>query len=217
MRKAIITLSIVTISLAYSQSNIDKFERATNNIMPQNTTKPNNLLKNTTTPTTPAIPTPKPKKISISDATMKAVNKMRQSIQICSAHRVAPLIWNKFLYSVAKEHSIDLAVTGMVQHDGSGTDTDVTAKKLNLNRGSHFYERVNQKLESKEILSGELVVATGSSFYKSPKDILTYWINKPKSCKVIMDPRFTDIALSKVISNTTGKAYWTLLLAGKRK
>jgi len=224
MKRAVITLSIFALSFAYSEADVDKFVKASTNIAQQklqevssNTTKPLNQQSTPLQQTAPAQPIAKPKKVSISEATLKAINKIRQSIQICSSKKAPPLIWNKFLYNEAKEHSIDLAVTGLVQHDGSGTETDVTAKKLNLNRGSHFYERVNQKANSREILSGELVVATGNTFYKTPKDILYYWINKPKACKVIMDPRFSDVALSKVISNTTGKAYWTLLLAGRRK
>jgi len=157
------------------------------------------------------------KKISIKDATIEAINNLRSKPQICSSKPVRPLIWNPYFYEIAKEHSIDMAVNGKVQHDGSGKETDLTAKKLGLKRGSKFYERVNQKIGSRDLLSGELVIATSKEFYKTPKEILNYWINQPKSCKVIMDPRFSDVALSKVISNKNGKAYWTLLLVGKRQ
>jgi len=187
-------------TIAYG-ANGDKFERANtvNNSVQvtQNTPMPN-------------------KKISIKEATLKAINALRVTNQAC-AKATKPLIWNEALYNVTKEHTVDMAVNSLLSHDGSGKDTDITAKRLGLKRGSHFYERVNQKKDSKAILSGELVVSVAKNSYKSPKQILNYWINRPNDCKVIMDPRFSDVALSKVINTKTGRAYWTLMLAGKNK
>ena len=105
----------------------------------------------------------------------------------------------------------------LVYVKSSGTKTDITAIDLGLTRGSHFYERVNQKKDSKKILSAELIIRTEANSYKSPKDIINYWISKPKDCKVIMDSRFSDVALAKVISNKDEKAYWTLMLIGNQK
>ncbi len=211
MKKRLIILFAMTSLALYASPYEDKFEKAKNS-------------PNTQTPTIesaqPVIhqAQPKPiKKVSIKDATIEAINKLRAQPQICSSKPVRPLIWNPYFYEIAKEHSIDMAVNGKVQHDGFGGETDLTAKKLGLKRGSKFYERVNQKIGSRELLSGELVIATSKDFYKTPKEILNYWINKPKDCKVIMDPRFSDVALSKVISNKNGKAYWTLILVGKRE
>ena len=212
MKKRLILLISATLFLSASPYN-DKFEKAKTAI--ENTQVP--AIKSSPA-TTQQIPPSKPvKKISIKDATIKAINKLRSQPQICSSKPVRPLIWNPYFYEIAKEHSIDMAVNGKVQHDGFGGETDLTAKKLGLKRGSKFYERVNQKVGSRELLSGELVIATSKEFYKTPKEILNYWINRPKDCKVIMDPRFSDVALSKVISNKNGKAYWTLLLVGKRQ
>ncbi len=157
---------------------------------------------------------PSGKKLSISEATIKAINDARSRVQICSKP-VNPLAWNKILYTRAKEHSIDMAVTGLLQHNGSGTATDKTAKNLGLNRGSYFYERVNQKADSKSIHSGELIIRSDTQSLKSPKELINYWVQRPQDCKVIMDSKFTDVALSKVISNKDKKSYWTLLLAGR--
>ena len=156
------------------------------------------------------------KKLTISEATLLAINSVRLKPQICSK-ATKQLKWNEKLYQVAKEHSIDMAVTGKLSHTGSGTKTDLTAQKLNLHRGSFFYERVNQKANSKELLSGELVIRSNAIALRSPNDLIKYWIQKPKDCKVIMDPRFTDVSLAKVISNRDNKAYWTLMLMGARK
>ena len=155
-------------------------------------------------------------KLTIAEATLLAINSTRIKPQVC-AKATTQLRWNRGLYQIAKEHSIDMAVNGKLSHNGSGTKTDITATRLNLKRGSFFFERVNQKPNSKELLSGELVIRSNVTTLKSPKDLIKYWITKPKDCKVIMDPRFTDVALAKVISNIDNKAYWTLMLMGTRK
>ena len=156
------------------------------------------------------------KKLTIKEAALKAINSIRTHPQICS--KGAPTLqWNQHLYNMAKEHSIDMAVTGLLQHNGSGTKTDVTAVRLKLNRGSFFYERVNQKVNSKNLFSGELIVRTSINTLSSPKTILSYWVKHPKDCQLIMNPNFTSFAMAKVISNKDNRAYWTLLLAGKRK
>jgi uncharacterized protein YkwD len=187
-------------------ANVDKFERATNLIKSTNTYSQGqtNITNNSS------------KKITIKEATIKVITSLRQSNQMC-AKATTPLVWNQALYTVTKEHTVDMASNNLLSHDGSGKDTDITAKRLGLNRGSHFYERVNQKKDSKKILSGELVVSVSANSYKTPKAVLNYWINRPNDCKVIMDPRFSDVALSKVINIKNGRAYWTLMLAGSNK
>jgi len=213
MKLASTILIILATTLSYGAYG-DKFERADN--APQIS---NNTNSNNTSPAlneAPNIPQVQKVKISIKDATMETINLLRTTNQMC-APATRALRWNEALYQVTKEHSIDMAVNSMLKHDGSGKETDITAKNLRLNRGSHFYERVNQRKDSKEILSGELVVSVGETSYQTPKEVLNYWINRPNDCKVIMDPRFSDVALSKVINKKTGRAYWTLMLAGKNK
>jgi len=166
----------------------------------------------TITQTSPT-PAATKKKLTISEATLKAINSVRMKNQTC-AKAANALNWNKPLYEIAKEHSIDMAVNSKLSHTGSGTLTDKTAQRLGLNRGSYFYERVNQKKDSKKYLSGELIIRTDLASLKSPKDLINYWISKPSSCKTIMDPRFTDVALAKVVSNKEQRAYWTLMLMG---
>jgi len=155
-------------------------------------------------------------KLTIQEAALKAINNIRTHPQICSKGAPA-LRWSPHLYNMAKEHSIDMAVTGLLQHNGSATKTDVTAQRLKLNRGSFFYERVNQKANSKNLYSGELIVRTSLNTLASPKTVLAYWIKQPKNCQLLMNPNFTDFAMAKVISNKDHRAYWTLLLSGKRK
>ncbi len=156
------------------------------------------------------------KSLTISEAATKAINTARSKAQICS-QPVAPLKWNSSLYQIAKEHSIDMAVNTMLSHNGSGGPYDKTAKRLGLRRGSFFYERVNQEKDSKKVLSSELVIRTDKYNYKSPSDIINYWIRIPQNCKIIMDKRFSDFAMAKVISNKDNKVYWTLLLIGARQ
>ncbi len=158
--------------------------------------------------------TPLAQKISIKDATLKAINTIRARNQFC-AKATTPLKWSQTLYEAAKEHSIDMAVNNFVGHDGSGKKEDLTAQKLQLNRPSHFYERVNQAKDSKRILSGELVIAISNDTIKTPKALFNYWMRKSEDCKALMDPRFKSVALAKVVNKNTNKAYWTLLLAGE--
>ena len=160
--------------------------------------------------------TQKNNKLTIAQATLKAINSVRVKNQTC-AKATKALRWNPALYKKTKEHSIDMAVTNRLSHVGSGTQTDITAINLGLQRGSKFYERVNQKKDSKKILSAELIIRTEKSSLKSPRDLINYWISKPNDCKVIMDSRFSDVALAKVISNKDNKAYWTLMLIGNQK
>jgi len=195
-----IYFTFILLGVLNAQLPQDKFQKAKSAL---------NEINNTTPTYQP------PKRMSIKEATLLAINKIRTSPQICS-NPVKPLRWNENLYLVTKEHSIDMAVNTFTSHQGSGTATDITARRLRLKRGSYFYERVNQKKNSTKILSAELVTAVNKNFYKTPQEILNYWIKRPKDCKVIMDPRFSDVALSKVISKKNNKAYWTLMLIGKR-
>jgi len=202
MQKLLFTSLILGSTILFAQNQIkaaaDSFQKAA-------------------TPAPAATPTAqKARKLTIQEAATKAVNSVRTHPQICSK-ATTPLRWNKHLYNMSKEHSIDMAVTGLLQHNGSGTATDVTAKRLNLKRGSYFFERVNQKVDSKNLFSGELVIRTSLESLSSPKTVISYWVKDPKNCKLIMDPRFTDFAMAKVISNKDNRAYWTLLFAGKRK
>ena len=192
--KYTITLLAIVSTIVNAQPNQDEFVKATSSATVSTTAK----------------------KMTISEATTIAINEVRAKPQICA--KAAPALkWNETLYQIAKEHSIDMAVTGKLTHNGSGGPTDKTAKKLGLRRGSFFYERVNQKKDSKALLSGELIIRTDKASLKSPKDLINYWVKMPQNCKVIMDPRFTDVAMAKVISNKDNKAYWTLMLMGAKK
>ena len=207
MRVKHIILSLFTINSLNSASlealpkqNIsnspDKFEKATTKVP----TKSTHLSS----------------KLTISEATLQAINKIRTKPQTCAPATLI-LKWNQRLYYFAKEHSIDMAVSGKLSHNGSGKETDLTAIRLKLTRGSTFFERVNQKKDSKNIVSGELIIRSDIHLLKNPKELMNYWIKNPKNCKIMMDPRFTDVALAKVISNKDNKSYWTMLFAGKRE
>ncbi len=188
-----IFFTILLISIIYAQPN-DSFEAAPKKISQINM---NNISS---------------KKISIKDATLKAINELRSKNQICSKS-TTPLKWNKNLYEYAKEHAVDMAVNHFLSHNGSGKKEDLTAQRLGLKRGSYFYERVNQEKDSKKILSGELILAVSANSMKRPKDVLSYWINREKDCLLIMDSRFKSVGLSKVVDTNINRAYWVLLLA----
>ncbi len=203
-KKLVLTLLFVSLN-AQNVVNSDKIvQKAKEGLKAANT----NLGANSTTAA--------PKKLTIEQATIKAINEARSKTQICGKP-APPLRWNQSLYNVTKEHTIDMAVNKMLSHEGSGTMTDVTAINLKLGRGSHFYERVNQEKDSKKYLSGELVIRTDLNSLKTPKDLINYWISRPKDCQTIMNPKFTDVALAKVISNKEKKAYWTLMLMGPKR
>ncbi len=192
MKRAILILLGLSALLGAENIVSDSYEKAKGVVTQKSLTKP---------------------KLTISEATLKAINDVRSKPQICS-QPVSPLRWNPVLYRYAKEHSIDMALNHMLSHVGSGKESDKTAKRLGLKRGSFFYERVNQKANNKDLYSGELIIRTDTASLKSPKELINYWVQRPKDCKVIMDSKFSDVALAKVVSNVDKKAYWTLLLAG---
>ena len=209
MKFRLLTLAFFTTIYANAETK-DVFKKATTNAIEKSA-----LITTTPTVKKDLIVPAKKRKLSIAQATILAINSVRSQNQIC-AKATTPLKWSQELYNVAKEHSIDMATSGLLSHEGSGTQYDFTAKKLGLKRGSHFYERINQERDSKQYLSGELIVRTDKNNFYSPKDVINYWIKIDKDCKIIMDPRFSEVALSKVISKKDNKAYWTLNLRGKK-
>jgi len=215
MNKVLLILSCISALFALPNDSFEPApKRPTASVQPtlpnQQGTPVQQVVNNSQTPQ--ALP---PKKITIKEATLQAINSLRARNQIC-ARATTPLAWDERLYSFAKEHAIDMAMHNFVSHEGSGQASDATAQRLGLKRGSHFYERVNQEVNSKKTLSGELVLAVSANSMTRPKDVLHYWINREKDCQVIMDSRFKKVALSKVINKQTNKAYWVLLLAGNR-
>jgi uncharacterized protein YkwD len=187
---------ILSQNLTAKGNDEDRFERAT------------------TRDKSPSNITPQ-KLISVKDATMGYINKLRAKPQKCSSKPAPALKWNEELYKKAKEHSIDMALNNFLSHTGSGKESDVTAQVLKLGRGSTFPERMNQGKKT-DRFSVELLAAVHQKYYKTPKEILDFWIKGGKTCREIMNPKVTDVAIAKVINHKTKKAYWTLILSGKK-
>ena len=79
-------------------------------------------------------------------AYLDAVNAARSVGRNCGDTYMPPappLQWSDALYRAAYEHSQDMAATGVLTHDGSGTETDWTAIVWDLGRGSGYAERID--------------------------------------------------------------------------
>jgi len=73
---------------------------------------------------------------------LDVINAARSVEQDCGTKGIKPaadpLIWNDKLYSAAYEHSEDMVESNTFSHNGSGTNSDWTAKILSLSDGSTF-------------------------------------------------------------------------------
>ena len=115
-----------------------------------------------------------------------------------------PLVWNNELYTAAYEHSYDLAESDTFSHDGSGTESDITGS--NLHKKSSFIERVQTNGYYNYRMIGENLAAG----YSELEPTIQAWLNSPKHCSNIMNPKFKEMAISIQINQESEfKIYWT--------
>jgi len=138
---------------------------------------------------------------------LSAVNKMRAVPRQCGTktYRAAkPLVWNEALYKASYEHSKDMALCNYFSHKGSGLQSDWTAEKQKLGRCSTLINRIENNGYGRY---GGLAenIAYGA---KSVEKVMQQWINSDGHCKNIMNPKFTDFGMAKVVSEN-GTVYWT--------
>ena len=137
---------------------------------------------------------------------LNAINAARAQQRTCGEYGVMqpapPLQWNDILYRAAYEHTVDMHDTGVMQHTGSGTESDWTAIQSNLNRGSTVPERViangAKHGTSENIAKG----------YSSTASVMQAWLNSPIHCNNIMDSSKISIGMARVGN------YWTQEFGG---
>ena len=114
---------------------------------------------------------------------------------------VGSLMPNPQLEAAAKAHAKDMAINHMLQHDGSGTQTDPARKAEGI--GSNFMDRLKffgYPLKAHDLV-GETVAHTKNRNVKS-KDLKAHFkkaldtiLNDPNHCKIFMNSRFKDIGI----------------------
>ena len=115
-----------------------------------------------------------------------------------------PLTWSNELFAAAYEHSNDLSKSNTFSHDGSGTHYDITG--ANLNKKSSFIERIQTNGYSDYRSIGENI-AVG---YSDLRTSIQAWLNSPKHCSNIMNPKFQEMAIAISINQESDfKVYWT--------
>jgi len=144
---------------------------------------------------------------SIKKHYLSAVNRMRSETRQCGnrIYRSAkPLRWNESLYKAAYEHSKDMAQCSHFSHNGSGTQSDRTAKVQNLQRCSTFVNRI----EHNGYL-GHLGVSENIAYgATSVEGVMQQWISSEGHCRNIMNPKYTEFGMAQVRSQN-GVTYWT--------
>ncbi|NPA50476.1 MAG: CAP domain-containing protein [Epsilonproteobacteria bacterium] len=140
-------------------------------------------------------------------AMLQAINEIRSHPQYCGGPAPA-LRWNSSLEAASKEHSKDMAINNFLSHQGSNTNWDITAKALRISRGSYFYERA-QYHGYRPKMVGETVARVNIRGRGSWPHALKVLMRSPKHCKVIMNPKFTEVGMAEGVT-INGKTYWTI-------
>ena len=140
---------------------------------------------------------------------LDAINDARAHDQDCGTEGVfsatTALTWSDALYNAAYEHSKDMAESNTFDHDGSGTATDITATKNDLDRGSHPHERVkyngyNYSRTGENIAAGQTTLA----------EVIDGWLKSDGHCANLMNPNYEDAGMSYYYKDSsTYKHYWT--------
>ncbi len=153
---------------------------------------------------------------------LDAINNARLTEQDCGSEgiksAVPPLTWNDKLYNAAAEHSTDLAAwnNGVVtesealtkfSHDGSGTDSDWTAQKLELEEGSTIKERIENSGYVWQAIGENIAAGTNTD---TATTVVQQWIESPGHCANLMSSNYTQVGMAMVEdSNSFYTHYWT--------
>ena len=185
-------------------SNIDTINQE--NI--DNNTTINNIESNTTiSQSNLSIPT-----ISEIDKNkfLDAINEARAEARDCNDGKglvpaVGVLTWNDNLYNASYEHNYDMLNANYFEHEGSGSQYDISGIKLN--KKSDPLDRVKNNGYLDGFFSygvGENLAGGHSTIEHAVQD----WLNSPPHCTNIMTSNFKDMGLSKV-DNGNGGFLWT--------
>jgi len=142
---------------------------------------------------------------------INAVNSARADTQDCGKKGIfgpAPaLSWSDELYKSAYEHSRDMAINGVVEHQGTNKNSDWTAKDLKLGRGSYFYERAehNGYIEYKVVEEN----VAGGTYFNTAQDVVEAWLESDGHCASLMNKEVKEFGMAHVKENTKYTHYWS--------
>jgi uncharacterized protein YkwD len=132
------------------------------------------------------------------EAILQQINAVRARGADCGGQRFGaarPVGWNEQLFSAADVHSRDMAQYNYFSHESL--------------RGTQAYQRVQAqgyrwKSVAENIAAGQFTVG----------GVMDAWMRSEGHCRNIMDPAFTEVAVSCVTrAGTTYGGYWTMVLA----
>lgn len=132
---------------------------------------------------------------------LELVNAARAEARSCGAARfeaVAPLQMSTQLTAAASLHSLDMAASGTLTHDGSdGSDSG-----LRITRAGYSWAAAGEN------------VAAGQS---DAETVVTAWLESPGHCATLMDPHFTETGIAFALAPGKNPAvYWTQDFAAPR-
>jgi uncharacterized protein YkwD len=142
------------------------------------------------------------------NAFLNAINQARATGRYCGTYyapAVSPLEWDDGLYAAAYEHSQDMAATGYYEHEGSGTETDYSAKALGLDGGSDVLDRigVNTANSTRDFRNYGDAMENIASRNTSLDAVMNGWLASDGHCGAIMRDTSKYVGMAKV-----GR-YWT--------
>ena len=197
----------------------------TSDTQTESNTSRNTPTTNTTnnTPTETNTSTPSITTSTSSDITeyLKVINNARAVEQDCGTGGIKPavgaVVWNTKLEASAMEHTKDLATWShgvseaeavkRFTHGGSGTSTDITAKDLNLSKGSTVSERIEHAGYNYQTNGENLSAGTSID---TAVEVIQTWIDSPAHCVILMNASFTEVGMARVEdSNAFYINYWT--------
>lgn len=128
---------------------------------------------------------------------VRLVNAARGSGRRCGRQyypAVPPVAWSDPLYEVARAYARELAAREAVEHEGlDGSNAAQRVRRSGLNVG-HVGENL-------------------ASGVPTAREVVEGWLDSPGHCAVIMDPRFTSLAVAHDLRPRSRSAiYWTMLL-----
>jgi uncharacterized protein YkwD len=145
---------------------------------------------------------------------LKAINQARSKARDCHdglgiVGPSQPLSLDDRLYLSAYEHGQDLAYSHTFSHEGSGTEYDITG--YDLGKASLFYERIEAQGYVDYKIVGENIAGGHNSIDK----VMKAWLDSPKHCTNIMNPKFSQVGIAIVIDKDSEYGiYWVQNFGG---
>jgi uncharacterized protein YkwD len=149
---------------------------------------------------------------------LDAINKARSVARDCYPddpnrgfmNATHALTWNNNLYASALEHSTDLATSNTFDHQGSGTESDITGD----GEPSTFYERIESNGYSNYYTVGENIAGGQQTL----EEAMNEWLKSPAHCTNIMKDTYKEVGVAVVVNNeSTYGVYWTQNFGSKTK